>query len=473
MKMKISAAGFLLAAVLFAGEPTSSFIEKTVSAQEIGELPPAGMAESELPRDEITEEERESIKREIAASMAVLEREGRLPPARPDLVQLYSPLRPAAGSSVFHVEAISNYVDQNPAFPGQLRDWNCGTRTYDQASGYNHAGIDYFTFPFGWKMLDDNVAEIVAAAPGTIVLKRDGNFDRSCGFNNNQWNAVYVRHSDNSIAWYGHMKSGSLTSKAVGDTVAQGEKLGVVGSSGNSTGPHLHLELYDSLGQLNDPFQGTCNLMNATSWWVDQEPYRVTRLNALKTHSAPPVAPACPATEVTNEKTVFRPGETVYAIAYFRDQIMNQTVQYSLILPNGSLYTSWTQTPPQTYTVATWWWIWPLPTNAAQGTWKLRAAVGPTTYETNFSVAEPSVTVGGRVTTPSGQAIRNAVVSLIDAAGVRRTATTSSFGVYSFANVLPAGGNYTLTVASKRYRFSPLIRQFSADISNLDLVGQE
>ena len=36
-------------------------------------------------------------------------------------------------------------------------------------------------------------------------------------------------HADGSIAWYGHMKSGSLTEKQ--DTVAQGEYLGIIGSS--------------------------------------------------------------------------------------------------------------------------------------------------------------------------------------------------------------------------------------------------
>ena len=47
-------------------------------------------------------------------------------------------------------------------------------------------------------------------------------------------------HADGSVAWYGHMKAGSLTNKAVGQTVSSGEYLGIVGSSGNSTGPHLH-----------------------------------------------------------------------------------------------------------------------------------------------------------------------------------------------------------------------------------------
>lgn len=34
---------------------------------------------------------------------------------------------------------------------------------------------------------------------GQIIAKGDGQFDRSCGFNNNVWNAVYIQHSDGSV----------------------------------------------------------------------------------------------------------------------------------------------------------------------------------------------------------------------------------------------------------------------------------
>lgn len=476
MKMRITLAGLLLIAAFTAviTLPRTA-LERAVRAQESStELAAAGGGEYKfVPVDDITDDQRARIQQELAMSIERLQSEGKLPPVRPDLVQLASPLRVAAGAGYFNVEAISNYVDQNPAFPNQVRDWNCGARTYDQASGYNHAGIDFYTWPFGWKMLDENSAEIVAAAPGTIIYKNDGQFDRSCGFNSNDWNAVYIRHSDNSVAWYGHMKKGSLTTKAVGEPVALGEKLGIVGSSGNSTGPHLHLEIYNASNQLQDPFQGACNLLNTTSWWAQQEGYRVTRLNALKTHSAPPnfVEQACPTTEITNEKSAFRPGETVYAAAYFRDQLQGQIGQYSMIRPDGTVFSNWQQTAPDTYGSSYWYWTWTLPSNAPQGTWKLRAVVNAKTYETPFTVST-SATVGGRVTTPNGQGLRNSTVTLIDAAGGRRTATTSSFGVYAFSNV-PTGASYTITVASKRYRFSPVTRTISSDLTNLDFVGLE
>ncbi len=89
-----------------------------------------------------------------------------------------------------------------------------------------------------------------------------------------------------------------------------------------------------------------------------------------------------------------------------------------------------------------------------------------------FSPTALPVTIAGRVTTPSGQGLRNAVVTMTDALGVRRVATTSSFGLYSFANVA-IGETFIIGVSSKRYRFAPQNLAVTAAVSNLDFVGQE
>ncbi len=87
-------------------------------------------------------------------------------------------------------------------------------------------------------------------------------------------------------------------------------------------------------------------------------------------------------------------------------------------------------------------------------------------------LAGPPVTISGRVTTPTGLGLRNALVSLIGPDGSRRIATTSSFGIYSFGDV-PSGVNYTISVSSKRYRFSPRVQVINESLSNLDFVGLE
>ena len=97
-----------------------------------------------------------------------------------------------------------------------------------------------------------------------------------------------------------------------------------------------------------------------------------------------------------------------------------------------------------------------------------------TNYTANFMQIgfQTVVTVSGRVLTPDGRGLRNALVSIIDSLGVTRTATTSSFGVYTFDNVI-AGAMYTIRVTTKRYRFTPRVMQINGNLSDLDFIGLE
>ena len=63
-------------------------------------------------------------------------------------------------------------------------------------------------------------------------------------------NNVIVRHAEGIYSVYGHLKPGSAA-VAIGDWVKAGQKLGAVGTSGNSTEPHLHFHLCDA----PDPLQ--------------------------------------------------------------------------------------------------------------------------------------------------------------------------------------------------------------------------
>lgn len=86
-----------------------------------------------------------------------------------------------------------------------------------------HGGVD-LPAPHG--------TNILAAKGGTVVLSTYGS---SYG------NHVAISHADGSRTMYCHM-SARLVS--VGDTVVQGQVIGRVGSTGNSTGNHLHFELW-------------------------------------------------------------------------------------------------------------------------------------------------------------------------------------------------------------------------------------
>jgi len=88
-------------------------------------------------------------------------------------------------------------------------------------------------------------------------------------------------------------------------------------------------------------------------------------------------------------------------------------------------------------------------------------------------LVKPAVNLSGRVTTPTGLGLRNAVVALTDQAGVRITATTSSFGVYSFNNIR-SDESYLIGVASKRFRFaSRSVVVAASDVTGVDFTGLE
>jgi len=91
---------------------------------------------------------------------------------------------------------------------------------------------------------------IVAAAAGTVVRSVDG-FPNSSSMpepppippiEETVGNHVVVEIAPGLYALYGHMDTGSVRVK-VGDKVEQGQELGLIGSSGNSTTPHLHFHL--------------------------------------------------------------------------------------------------------------------------------------------------------------------------------------------------------------------------------------
>ena len=90
--------------------------------------------------------------------------------------------------------------------------WSTGT----------HTGVDYAA-PTG--------TEVVAAASGTVVEVSSGG---SYG------NRIVVQHDDGIQTSYSHLSS---TNVSVGQEVTAGQHIGAVGSTGNSSGPHLHFEV--------------------------------------------------------------------------------------------------------------------------------------------------------------------------------------------------------------------------------------
>jgi murein DD-endopeptidase MepM/ murein hydrolase activator NlpD len=93
-----------------------------------------------------------------------------------------------------------------------------------------HSGID-ISAPLGTK--------VVAARTGTVILVSAP----VQGQNTGGWgygNYIVIDHGDGKATLYGHLKR---TEVSVGDEVSKGDRIGLVGSTGTSTGPHLHFEV--------------------------------------------------------------------------------------------------------------------------------------------------------------------------------------------------------------------------------------
>lgn len=84
-----------------------------------------------------------------------------------------------------------------------------------------------------------------------------------------------------------------------------------------------------------------------------------------------------------------------------------------------------------------------------------------------------SVEVGGRITTTSGNGIRNVRVTMTDANGNVRTALSSSLGYYRFTGVA-VGANYVFTVSAKRYSFNQPVQSvnINGETENIDFVAE-
>ncbi|MBR6785502.1 MAG: M23 family metallopeptidase [Clostridia bacterium] len=105
----------------------------------------------------------------------------------------------------------------------------------------------YVSSPYGWRSSGwHNGIDLVKSGGGAngtpVIASRSGTVEVVRRSNSGYGNMVIINHGDGYKTRYAHMISGSITVK-VGDYVEAGRTIGRVGSTGNSTGPHLHFEV--------------------------------------------------------------------------------------------------------------------------------------------------------------------------------------------------------------------------------------
>ena len=156
----------------------------------------------------------------------------------------------------------NNFVDLDPG-PG-LRDYGCGTQTYD-----GHTGTDSDIRSF--REMDIGVP-VFAALDGRVISVQDGQYDRNYGPTVSLFdNHVVVEHGTGRFTIYGHLRKGIRLKR--NDRVVAGQQLGWTASSGNSSWPHLHFtSQVDSA--IHEPFSGECN--PGPSGFVEQPEWPTT-----------------------------------------------------------------------------------------------------------------------------------------------------------------------------------------------------
>jgi len=193
-----------------------------------------------------------------------------------------------------------------PDIDGDGQAFNCG------APGYTgHQGTD---INLTWEKMDAGVA-VLAAAGGQVLWVFDGKYDRCpdpdepdcrppssplapglssghtvCTTSGNYcgtgscccfWcfaggNVVVIRHTSVPGVFatrYDHLKQNSILVQP-GEYVAQGQQIAQAASAGNSTGPHLHFEVWGSgYYELTDPWAGTCGPNRGAPLWAFDPPW--------------------------------------------------------------------------------------------------------------------------------------------------------------------------------------------------------
>ncbi|MCX4769316.1 M23 family metallopeptidase [Streptomyces sp. NBC_01285] len=109
----------------------------------------------------------------------------------------------------FQLPVAGSYVSTGYKSSGSL--WSSGS----------HSGIDFHAA---------SGSSVVAVGAGTVV---------EAGWGGAYGNNIVLRMTDGTYTQYGHLSSIGVS---VGQSVGQGQRIGLSGSTGNSTGPHLHFE---------------------------------------------------------------------------------------------------------------------------------------------------------------------------------------------------------------------------------------
>lgn len=122
----------------------------------------------------------------------------------------------------------------------EAKRWLAPVSSYRITAGFGAGGSMWSSRHTGLDFAADMGDEVYALSSGEIIF---------AGYDGPYGNKIVVRHWDGTEVWYCHLSRFDLRS----GEVKPGEVIGRVGSTGNSTGPHLHLEVHPDGGEPVNP----------------------------------------------------------------------------------------------------------------------------------------------------------------------------------------------------------------------------
>jgi hypothetical protein len=222
------------------------------------------MSPEEQTVDDISPEQRAEVEKKIARHERTKKSKGKskgistTAPSDPPTLQPYA-FFPQAGT-LWQDLYVNNFVDLDSG--GGILDWDCTQQTYN-----GHTGHDSDIRSFREQGIG---VPVFAALDGTVVDLHDGEPDTNTSAQGQPANYVVLYHGNTHYTWYWHLKNGSVA-VTMNQVVKAGTQIGLTGSSGSSTHPHLHFESRYS-GTVFEPSAGPCR--TGTSNWVQQVPIR-------------------------------------------------------------------------------------------------------------------------------------------------------------------------------------------------------
>jgi Peptidase family M23/Dockerin type I domain len=284
---------------------------------------------------------------------------------------------PMAGN-VWRDVHIGNYTDLDDVGDDSVRiDWSCNRFNYE-----GHHGHDTSIRSFGYQ---DVGVPLFAILDGRVASIHDGEFDKSTS-SGGTGNHVILVHKDGLRTLYWHFKKDSIIVQP-NQWVRAGETLGMTGSSGSSTAPHLHFQS-EYLNETEDwqwfePNTGDCN--EGSSLWEEQIPLPEAEAgkaflfdfdlknNTIQYDSAHfPRAP----TESVRHGSFVKGNQTIYMRFRIQNAVAGSIERFVFKRPDGSIARTAGTSTFSSYVWRSWRRFgWTVNLNVA-GTWTLEYRLG-------------------------------------------------------------------------------------------------